>query len=245
MPRMNPRPLTLKPLAISLVLCFVLVLFTSPISSGQRRTQTTSTPTGLRDKRPRLVLLKFVDQFRYDYLERFGDLFGPNGLRRLMRDGASWVQSNYDHMPTYTAPGHATMMTGAWPAETGIVGNEWPDRTTGKRVTSVSDDSVRPLGGNPNEPASSPRRLMASTVGDELRLATNDRSKVIGVSVKDRSGNPARRSSCERRLLVQHGSRQHGLIDLLLRSVACLGDQIQQHAPGGQVFRRQMGALAE
>jgi predicted AlkP superfamily pyrophosphatase or phosphodiesterase len=133
------------------------------------------------------VLLIVVDQFRYDYLERFGDLFGPDGFRRLMRDGASWTQSNYDHMPTYTAPGHGTMMTGAYPAESGIIGNEWLDRATGKRITSVSDESVKLLGGTATETASSPSRLMASTVGDELRLATNDRAKVIGISVKDRS----------------------------------------------------------
>jgi len=128
-----------------------------------------------------------VDQFRYDYLERFQDLFGPNGFQRLQKEGASWTQSNYDHFPTYTAPGHATMMTGAYPAESGIIGNEWPDRTTGKRVTSVSDDQVKLLGGGPTETGSSPYRLMSSTVGDELRLATNDRSKVIGISIKDRA----------------------------------------------------------
>ena len=133
------------------------------------------------------MLLIVVDQFRYDYLERFGDLFGDNGFRRLQRDGASWTQSNYDHMPTYTAPGHGTMMTGAYPAESGIIGNEWLDRPTGRRITSVTDDSVQSLGGGPNEPAASPSRLMASTVGDEMRLATNDRAKVIGISIKDRS----------------------------------------------------------
>ena len=58
--------------------------------------------------RPRLVLLIVVDQFRYDYLERFGDLFVQGGLRRLLREGASWREANYDHMPTSTAPGHAT-----------------------------------------------------------------------------------------------------------------------------------------
>ena len=164
-------------------LCFVLtisVLFSS-VSFAQRRTPPAA------QKRPKLVLLIVVDQFRYDYLERFGDLFGPNGFRRLMRDGASWTQSNYDHMPTYTAPGHGTMMTGAYPAESGIIGNEWLDRATGKRITSVQDDTVKLLGGNPTDPAASPSRLMASTVGDELRLATNDRAKVIGISVKDRS----------------------------------------------------------
>ena len=137
--------------------------------------------------RARLVLLIVVDQFRYDYLERFQDLFVANGLKRLMRDGASWTGANYDHMPTYTAPGHATLMTGAWPAETGIVGNDWPDRDSGRFVTSVTDTTAVVLGGEAGEVAASPRRLMASTLGDELRLQTNDRSKVIGISAKDRS----------------------------------------------------------
>src|SRR5829696_7625489 len=172
MRRMRAR----SPLALVLIASLLV-----SVSFAQRRTQPTV------QKRPRLVLLIAVDQFRYDYFERFGDLFAANGLRRLLRDGASWTQSNYDHMPTYTAPGHGTMMTGAYPAESGIIGNEWLDRATGKRITSVSDESVKLLGGNPNEPAASPSRLMASTVGDELRLATNDRAKVIGISVKDRS----------------------------------------------------------
>jgi predicted AlkP superfamily pyrophosphatase or phosphodiesterase len=173
MPRMNLRRLVT-------VSFLILVLVSGPIAPGQRRSNQGRI-------RPRLVLLIVVDQFRYDYLERFGDLFVANGLKRLLRDGASWTQSNYDHFPTYTAPGHGTMMTGAHPAETGIIGNEWPDRVTGKKVTSVSDTSVKLLGGASSDGASSPRRLMSSTVGDELRLVTNDRSKVIGISVKDRS----------------------------------------------------------
>jgi predicted AlkP superfamily pyrophosphatase or phosphodiesterase len=178
MRRMNLRPRFRRTLALSLLLVIAVV------SSGQRRTQTERNPS----KRPRLVLLIVVDQFRYDYLERFGDLFVANGLKRLLRKGASWSQSNYDHMPTATAPGHATIMTGAYPAETGIVGNEWPDRASGTKVTSVSDSTVKLLGGTKaNEPGSSPRRMMCATVGDELRLVTNDRSKVIGMSIKDRS----------------------------------------------------------
>ena len=175
----------IKPL---ILLVLVSVLFIGDAKPGQKRaTQTSAPQSSQRGKRPRLVLLIAVDQFRYDYLERFSDLFGPNGFRRLLRDGASWTQSNYDHIPTYTAPGHATMLTGAYPAETGIVGNEWPDRATGKNVSSVSDTTVTSLGGAPNEPAASPKRLMSSTVGDELRLVTNDRSKVIGISIKDRA----------------------------------------------------------
>src|SRR6185369_12789427 len=165
-----------------LVFVLVVCLLFAPVAFSQRRG-----PQRTTQKRPRLVLLIVVDQFRYDYLERFGDLFGPNGFKRLLRDGASWTQSNYDHTPTYTAPGHATMMTGAYPAESGIVANEWLDRPTGKRITSVTDDSVKTLGGDSSELGVSPKRLLSSTVGDELRLVTNDRSKVIGISVKDRS----------------------------------------------------------
>ncbi len=140
-----------------------------------------------QNARTRLVLLIVVDQFRYDYLERFGDLFAAHGFRRLMRDGASWAETNYDHTPTYTAPGHATLMTGTWPSENGIVANNWFERETGQRVSSVTDNETLLLGGNPGEKGSSPRRLLCSTLGDELRLATNDRSKVIGISIKNRS----------------------------------------------------------
>jgi predicted AlkP superfamily pyrophosphatase or phosphodiesterase len=137
--------------------------------------------------RPRLVLLIAVDQFRYDYLERFGDLFAAGGIRRLLRDGASWAECNYDHVPTETAPGHATMLTGAWPSETGIIANDWFDRSEGKRVNNVQDDSAHALGGGAGEAAASPHNLLASTLGDELKLATNNRSRVVGVSVKNRA----------------------------------------------------------
>src|SRR6266487_4644832 len=62
---------------------------------------------GARPARPRLILLIVVDQFRYDYLTRFGDLFGSRGIGRLMRTGASWTEANFDQVPTFTAPGHA------------------------------------------------------------------------------------------------------------------------------------------
>jgi predicted AlkP superfamily pyrophosphatase or phosphodiesterase len=167
-----------------LIVLVLYLAFISSFSPSHTHAQRLPAP----QKRPRLVLLIVVDQFRYDYLERFGDLFGPNGFRRLLRDGALWTLANYDHFPTYTAPGHGTMMTGAFPAESGIIGNEWIDRASGKRISSVSDETVKLLGsGDPNEGASSPRRLVSSTVGDELKLVTNDRSKVIGISVKDRS----------------------------------------------------------
>ncbi len=137
--------------------------------------------------RPRLVLLIVVDQFRYDYLTRFGDLFSSHGIGLLMRAGASWTETNFDHVPTFTAPGHAVFMTGAWPSQTGIIANEWYERDTGRKVKSVTDDSTQMLAGKPGEKGYGPRRLLCSTVGDELRVADNDRSKVIGISAKNRS----------------------------------------------------------
>src|SRR5512134_806797 len=121
--------LLISPRARIFVLTLLLVSLLAPHYSvgAQQRSQAISSST-----RPRLVLLIVADQFRYDYLERFGDLFGEKGLKRLMREGASWIETNYDHFPTYTAPGHATLLTGAYPAANGIVGNDWPDRETGK-----------------------------------------------------------------------------------------------------------------
>jgi predicted AlkP superfamily pyrophosphatase or phosphodiesterase len=168
----------------------VLLLFSLATLSAQQPRRTsirTANPAPAKDSRPRLVLLIVVDQFRYDYLTRFGDLFGSSGIRRLMREGASWTEANFDHVPTFTAPGHAVFMTGAWPSQTGIIANDWYERDTGRKVKSVTDDSTDKLGGRPGERGYSPRRLLCSTVGDELRIADGDRSKIIGISAKDRS----------------------------------------------------------
>jgi len=175
---------------VACALSLLLVLVSVTQSSAQRRRTIAPRARAAQSStqtRPRLVLLIVVDQFRYDYLERFHDLFAQNGIGRLMREGASWANADYDHAPTKTAPGHATIMTGTWPSEHGIIANNWFDRETGKKVKSVSDDSTLLLGGREGEKGSSPRRLLASTLGDELRLATNDRAKVIGISSKSRS----------------------------------------------------------
>lgn len=176
-----------RPLRHTTALWLALSVLLLSLAGTRAQQATTTTTATTASARPRLVLLIAVDQFRYDYLERFDSLFTAGGLRRLMQEGAFWTQVNYDHVPTYTAPGHATMMTGAWPSETGIIANDWPDLEKGRNVTSVEDTSAQLLNGEPGEVASSPRKLMASTIGDELRLATSDRSKVIGISSKDRA----------------------------------------------------------
>ncbi len=138
--------------------------------------------------RPKLILALTVDQFRYDYLVRFRDQY-TGGLARLLNHGAVFTNAYYNHFPTVTAIGHSTFLSGATPSVSGIIGNSWYDRQSEKSVTSVSDGSVKMLGGSSRGAggdAASPRRMLVSTLGDELKMAGRD-SKVIGISVKDRS----------------------------------------------------------
>ena len=158
----------------------------------------TDQPLSLRAQRPaaseaeiKLVLMIAVDQFRADYLSRFeGDY--KDGFKRLLTDGAVFTNAKLEHYPTVTAVGHSTMLTGAIPADSGIIGNDWFDRQSGATVTSVSDSTVQVLGGGTKDSADSPRRLLVTTVGDELKMARSrpgaaSSPKVIGISLKDRS----------------------------------------------------------
>lgn len=133
---------------------------------------------------PKLVLAIVVDQFRYDYLTRFRSEYHA-GFDRLLTQGAVFANARYEHFPTVTAIGHSTLMSGATPSMSGIVGNDWYDRAAGKLVTSINDPTVQPLGGGSE--GASPRRLLVSTVGDELKIARGGEPKVIGISLKDRS----------------------------------------------------------
>lgn len=135
-------------------------------------------------RRPALVLLVAIDQFRYDYLPRFDDEY-RGGLKTLLERGATFVNAHLEHYPTVTAVGHSTMLSGATPATSGIIGNDWYDRETGAQVTSVSDGGTRLLGVDGE--GSSPRRLLVSTVGDELKRSGSPDSKVFGISLKDRA----------------------------------------------------------
>lgn len=136
-------------------------------------------------RKPKLVLAIVIDQFRYDYLLRFRADYHA-GLARLLDHGAVFTDAHYIHAATVTAVGHSTFLSGATPSISGIIANEWYDRASGQPVTSVSDPETKLVGGIPGRTGSSPRRLLVSTVGDELKIRYPG-SKVIGVSIKDRS----------------------------------------------------------
>ncbi|HJW98765.1 MAG TPA: alkaline phosphatase family protein [Terriglobales bacterium] len=138
--------------------------------------------------RPKLIVVIIIDQFRADYLERYYDRFGEGGFRLLMDHGANFSDCHYDYANTHTAPGHATLFTGAYSDGHGIGGNEWWDPALRKVVTSVEDSRYQTLKpGGSNETGVSPHNLLADTIGDELRLATAGKSRVFGISFKDRA----------------------------------------------------------
>ena len=136
--------------------------------------------------RPKLVVGIVVDQMRYDYLYRYWDKYGQGGFKRLLKQGFSYESAHYNYVPTYTGPGHACIYTGTTPAVNGIVGNNWFVRETGKTTYVTEDKTVQAVGGTDVAGQQSPRNMLSTTIGDELRLATNFQSKVIGLSMKDR-----------------------------------------------------------
>ena len=136
-------------------------------------------------EKPRLVVGIVVDQMRWDYLDRYYNQFGNDGFKRLIDQGYSCNNCLINYVPTVTAIGHTSVYTGATPAFHGICGNNFVIK--GKKVFSCQDDSEKAVGSNSKKGNCSPRNMLATTIGDQLRLHTDFKSKVIGVSYKDRA----------------------------------------------------------
>ena len=139
--------------------------------------------------RPKLVVGIMVDQMRWDYLYRFYDRYLPTGgFKRMLNQGFTCENTLIPYSPTVTACGHATVYTGSVPAIHGITGNLWWDKKQMRSVYCTEDNTVKTVGSNSSLGKQSPRNLFVTTICDELRLATNFRSKVIGIALKDRGG---------------------------------------------------------
>jgi predicted AlkP superfamily pyrophosphatase or phosphodiesterase len=137
--------------------------------------------------RPKLVVGIAVDQMRWDYLYRYYPRYQDGGFKRLLNEGFSCENTFINYLPSYTAVGHTTIFTGSVPAIDGITGNDWIDQITGRKWYCTEDTTVSTVGSSSKEGQMSPRNLLVSTITDELRLATNFESKVVGVSLKDRA----------------------------------------------------------
>ncbi len=155
-------------LAIAAALCGVLGVMGQP-----------------KETKPKLVVGIVVDQMRWDYLHRFGARFGNGGFNRLINEGFSCDNTQLNYIPTITAIGHTSIYTGSVPSIHGIAGNDF--YKDGKRVYCTSDTTVNSIGTESKSGCMSPRNLLVTTIGDELKLSNNFRSKVIGISLKDRA----------------------------------------------------------
>jgi len=136
--------------------------------------------------RPKLVVGIVVDQMRYDYLTRYWNEYGDDGFKRLINEGYSCRNLHYNYAPTYTGPGHASIYTGTTPRYHGIIANDWYSKELGRSVYCSEDFSVRAIGADTPKGQMSPANMVATTMCDELKLNTAGKSKVIGVSMKDR-----------------------------------------------------------
>jgi predicted AlkP superfamily pyrophosphatase or phosphodiesterase len=148
-------------------------------------------PAVAQDKiqRPKLVVGIVIDQMRWDYLYRYWDRYdSKGGFKRLLNQGFSCENTLVPYAPTITACGHSCIYTGSVPAISGITGNLWWDREKMRTVYCVEDKSVNTVGSNTALGQMSPRNMLVTSVCDELRLATNFKSKVIGIAIKDRGG---------------------------------------------------------
>jgi len=138
-------------------------------------------------QQPKLVVGIVVDQMRYDYLFRFSEKYGKGGFKRLLNGGFECRNAQFNYVPTFTAPGHASIYTGTTPAVHGIAANDWYDKKSKRMVYCVYDKNVKPVGTTAENGRMSPANLDATTVGDEMEIASNKKARVIGVALKDRS----------------------------------------------------------
>lgn len=163
---------------------YIAILLTSVLSfTSLAQTKATN---NINPDKPKLVVGVVVDQMRYDYLTRFWDKYGEDGFKRLISEGYNLKNHHFNYIPTYTAPGHTSVFTGATPSSHGIISNSWYDKFEKKYVYCVSDDEVQPVGTINSAGKMSPTRMLATSIADENRLFTQMRGKTIGIALKDR-----------------------------------------------------------
>lgn len=138
-------------------------------------------------KQPKLVVGVVVDQMRHDYIYRYWNKYGNGGFKKIINEGFFYKNAHYNYVPTYTGPGHASIYTGTSPATHGIISNDWFVKETSTMTYCTDDNNVKTVGSDSKAGLMSPKNLLVTTIGDELKLATNQRAKVFAISLKDRS----------------------------------------------------------
>ena len=135
--------------------------------------------------KPRLVVGIVVEQLKYDQLEKFRDRLGENGIKRLINEGTYFKNASFEYMLTQSAPGYATISTGAEPSYHGITSDNWYVPLKNELIYCTNDIQVNPVGGSYESGLHSPVNLQASTFSDELEMATKKSAKVFGIGMKE------------------------------------------------------------
>lgn len=139
-----------------------------------------------QQQKPKLVVGIVIDQMRYDYLDRYWNKFSDDGFKKIVNGGFNCKNTHYNYMPTYTGPGHASIYTGTTPENHGIIANDWYNKKTKKMIYCAEDTTVKTIGSSSKVGLMSPKNMVTTTITDQLKLNTNFKGKVIGVSLKDR-----------------------------------------------------------
>ena len=137
-------------------------------------------------ERPKIVIGLVIDQMRWDYLYRYYEHYGNDGFKKLLKHGYNCQNTSVNYLPANTGPGHTCIYTGSVPSIHGIAGNNWIDNNTGENVYCVDDKNAHLIGDRTGAASYSPANMLTTTITDELRLATNQKSRVYGVAIKDR-----------------------------------------------------------
>ena len=137
-------------------------------------------------EKPKLIVGIVVDQMKQEYAWRFRNHFGDDGFNRFFKEGFVAKNAHYNYAATSTGPGHASVYTGTTPAHHGIVNNNWHSRLLKRSVYCAEDTAVQAVGGSLRAGRISPANLYASTITDELKLFTQQKGKVVAMSIKDR-----------------------------------------------------------
>ena len=140
-----------------------------------------------QETKPKLVVGIVIDQMRTEMLDRYQPVFGADGFNRLLSEGMNYGNAQYDHIPTFTGPGHASIVTGTYPSIHGVVANDWYRRDLGATVNCVEDSNYNILGLKKDRVGASPRQMLAPTIADEFELASQGKSLTYSISIKDRS----------------------------------------------------------
>lgn len=133
-------------------------------------------------QKPKAIIIINMENMRPEYLQRYYYNFQDGGIKRLLDEGALCSNTHTYINNQNIGAATATLFTGSYPALHGIINSDWLNRVNGKMVNATSSPTYQTVGGDSNEGKHSAENLLCNTLGDELKLSSNGRSRVYTIS---------------------------------------------------------------